>query len=152
MKNIILIPAHNPPREFINLINSILNICSLNIIVIDDGSNPAINIINNSRIIHLRNKTNRGKGYSLLKGFNFCKEHNYQFCLTIDADFQHDPNYIKNFINTDKSFSLVLGKRNFSDKMPIHRKFSNTITSYIISLLTKSLINDSQCGFRRYEV
>ena len=36
--------------------------------------------------------------------------------------------------------------------MPIHRRASNLITSKIISFLSNSKINDSQCGFRRYNV
>tara|TARA_B100001250_G_scaffold77925_1_gene63952 strand:+ start:185 stop:841 length:657 start_codon:yes stop_codon:yes gene_type:complete len=152
MENIILIPAYNPPASFIELIKKIQSICILKILIIDDGSDPVINIINNENIILMRNKTNRGKGYSLLKGFKYCKENNHNYCITIDADSQHDPFFINKFINTDKNFSLVLGKRKFTKDMPIHRRASNLITSKIISFLSKSKINDSQCGFRRYNV
>ena len=36
--------------------------------------------------------------------------------------------------------------------MPIHRKASNIITSFIISKLCKIKIYDSQCGYRRYKL
>ena len=36
--------------------------------------------------------------------------------------------------------------------MPISRKFSNWITSLIISCLTGIKIIDSQCGYRRYSL
>ena len=152
MENIILIPAYNPPSTFFELIKKIQNSCILKIIIVDDGSYPIINIKVNKNIILMRNKTNKGKGYSLLKGFKYCKENNYNYCITIDADSQHDPFYINQFINSEKNYSLVLGKRKFSQDMPIHRRASNLITSKIISFLSNSKINDSQCGFRRYNV
>ena len=34
--------------------------------------------------------------------------------------------------------------------MPIHRKFSNWVTSLIISLMTSQKVLDSQCGYRSF--
>ena len=76
MENIILIPAYNPPSTFLKLIEIIQNCCILKILIIDDGSNPAINIKINKNIILMRNKNNMGKGYSLLKGFKYSKWEN----------------------------------------------------------------------------
>ena len=47
---------------------------------------------------------------------------------------------------------IVVGNRNFSENMPIHRRISNTITSFILSLRCGVKILDSQCGFRRYNL
>ena len=152
MENIILIPAYNPPETFKELINNIQDLCKFDILIVDDGSDPFINIKNNKRITLIRNKINRGKGYSLQKGFKYSKANNYKYCITIDADSQHDPFYINKFANIDKNFSLVLGKRKFTKDMPIHRRASNIITSKIISFLSNTKINDSQCGYRRYNL
>ena len=88
----IIIPTFNPPITFLKLIKSIRNITSIPIIIIDDGSNPSIKIETKySNIKLLKNKTNQGKGFSLLKGFNYAYERGYTHSITLDADSQHDP-------------------------------------------------------------
>jgi len=46
----------------------------------------------------------------------------------------------------------VLGYRERDSSMPIHRKFSNQVTTSIISRFSRETIFDSQCGFRRYNL
>ncbi|MBC8257182.1 MAG: glycosyltransferase family 2 protein [Candidatus Marinimicrobia bacterium] len=145
----IIIPAYNPPTTFSSLIKSINKITPNAIIIIDDGSTPKINI-EHSSVVVLRNTQNKGKGYSLIKGFKYAEKEGYTHAITIDADSQHDPESIISFLEFDKNISLVLGTRNFTTDMPIHRRISNTLTSYIISFLCGQTVIDSQCGYRRY--
>jgi len=42
---------------------------------------------------------------------------------------------INSFFEFDENINLVLGIRYFTEEMPIHRRISNKLTSYIISLL-----------------
>ena len=51
-----------------------------------------------------------------------------------------------------EDIDFVLGYRKRDKSMPIHRRFSNSVTSFIISKLTNKDILDSQCGFRRYNL
>ena len=41
---VIIIPAYNPPVNFINLLENIRNVTCIPIIIIDDGSKPKIKI------------------------------------------------------------------------------------------------------------
>ena len=147
----IIIPAFNPPDSFLSLLKTISTISKLTIIIIDDGSFPEI-IINNPEIIILRNKQNQGKGFSLLKAFNYAQENGFTHAVTLDADSQHDPKLIEMFLEVNEDISLVLGARKFEKDMPYHRRISNKLTSLIISLLSGEMIQDSQCGFRRYKL
>ena len=36
--------------------------------------------------------------------------------------------------------------------MPLHRRISNKLTSWFVSLFLNNIVYDSQCGFRRYKV
>lgn len=36
--------------------------------------------------------------------------------------------------------------------MPLHRRFSNIVTSFLVRLRTNQNIIDSQCGFRFYKI
>ena len=147
----IIIPAFNPPDSFSSLLKNISTIYKLTIIIIDDGSIPEI-IINNSEIIILRNKQNEGKGFSLLKGFKYAQENDFTHAITLDADSQHDPRLIEMFLEVNENISLVLGTRKFEKDMPYHRRISNKLTSLIISFLSGEMIQDSQCGYRRYKL
>ena len=147
----IIIPAFNPPDSFLSLLKTISTISKLTIIIIDDGSFPEI-VINNPEIIILRNKQNQGKGFSLLKAFNYAQENGFTHAVTLDSDSQHDPKLIEMFLEVNEDISLVLGARKFEKDMPYHRRISNKLTSLIISLLSGEMIQDSQCGFRRYKL
>jgi len=151
MKPVIIIPAFNPPESFKTLIDRINNIISIPIIVVDDGSNSFINI-NYDYITLLRNRHNKGKGYSLIKAFKYAYKKGYTHSITLDADSQHDPRYLCNFLEINEEIPIVIGKRNFNKRMPIHRKLSNIITSRIISYICGQTIHDSQCGYRRYKL
>jgi hypothetical protein len=150
MKPVIIIPAYNPPQTFNQLISEINNTISNPIIVIDDGSYPVIK--ENNSIILLRNIKNTGKGYSLIKAFNYAYKLGYTHAITLDADFQHDPRYLEQFLEINEDITIVIGKRHFNITMPVHRKISNIVTSFIISYICGKKIFDSQCGYRRYKL
>ena len=147
----IIIPTYNPPDTFSSLLKSIRKITSKPIIIIDDGSTPKINM-DYSGVLVLRNRHNQGKGYTLIKGFQYAENEGFTHAITIDADYQHDPELINSFFEFDENINLVLGTRNFTEDMPIHRRISNKLTSYIISLLCGKTVLDSQCGYRRYKL
>ena len=151
MNPIIIIPAYNPPESFNQLISSLYEIIPIPVIIIDDGSNQVINI-KNKDVTLLRHSNNQGKGYSLVKAFHYAYERGYTHAVTLDADSQHDPQLLGLFVDINKKISIVLGSRNFNEHMPIYRRFSNKITSLIISYICGKKILDSQCGYRRYKL
>jgi len=150
---IIIIPCFNDNEPIKKLISQLIELCDLNILVIDDGSDSHINISSfGDRVAIIRNESNKGKGYSLRMGFEYALSNNYTHAITIDADMQHDPNCINKFIEISDNFNMVIGMRSFGTNMPIHRRFSNNVTSMIISLMCRKRIKDSQSGYRRYEL
>ena len=149
----IIIPAFNPPYTFDYLIQSIRNETSIPIIIVDDGSQPAVNIDPVFIYVNLlRNNIKKGKGYSLLKGIHYALENGYTHGITLDADSQHDPAFIPEFLSIDENISIVCGKRDLKGSMPFHRRISNIITSKIVSFICHTKLFDSQCGYRRYNL
>jgi dolichol-phosphate mannosyltransferase len=121
------------------------------IIVIDDGSDIPLTLNETyQKTTIIRNEKNSGKGYSILKGINESVKRKNTFSIVIDADFQHDPKDIFNFLKKSDTYDLIIGYRAFKNPMPLHRVASNKITSLIISFIIKKNIRDSQCGFRMY--
>ena len=153
MKTVLIIPCFNDNQFIDILINDILHQYDLDILVIDDGSSSPIEIEHSDKSINLlRNDINRGKGYSLKKGFIWAYDHSYSHAITLDADLQHDPEYIKSFMLPNENIDIVIGMRDFNQKMPLSRRFSNKITSFIASKMTGCSIMDSQSGYRRYKL
>jgi glycosyltransferase involved in cell wall biosynthesis len=99
----------------------------------------------------MHHQENRGKGRALKTGFKaFLDQSETDYILCIDADLQHPVASIPDFLKKAESGnSFIIGARERSLKsMPVHRILSNMITSYIISLITRQKIKDSQCGYR----
>ena len=147
----ILIPSYNSNKQLDQLIKEIKDISNNQIIVVDDGSPNPIKIHYND-ISLIQNEDNMGKGISLQRGFQFARQKGFKHVITMDSDLQHDPNELRLFLEVQDDVDFVLGYRERDASMPISRKFSNWITSKIISSLTKIAIKDSQCGYRRYSL
>ena len=145
----ILIPSYNSNKQLDQLIKKIKDKLNNQIIVVDDGSPNPIKI-NYNDISLIQNEDNMGKGLSLQRGFQFAKQKGFKNVITMDSDLQHDPDELSLFLDVQDDVDFVLGYRERDASMPISRKFSNWITSKIISSLTKIIIKDSQCGYRRY--
>ncbi|MFP4458140.1 MAG: glycosyltransferase family 2 protein [Candidatus Zixiibacteriota bacterium] len=123
-----------------------------NLLFVDDGSKDnTSNKIEDLGINYLRHHTNRGKGMALRSAFAyFCQQDKFDSVITIDGDLQHPPNKIPEMIAMlDDGYDLVMGNRmtDLSD-MPVQRRFSNTMSSWGISVTLRQKLPDTQCGFR----
>ncbi len=123
------------------------------VIAVNDGStdNSETLVKQSKRVKLISYLPNRGKGYALNEGFKESLNNGYDITITIDADFQHLPDYIPSLVTELKNYDIVIGNRlsNFKN-MPFHRIISNRLTSFLLSLKTKQKISDSQSGFRAY--
>jgi len=154
----VIIPAYNPDpfllQDLIERLQRLCHIYPMQIIIIDDGSNPpvAMPTPSNSNIKLYRHKENEGKGAALKTGFHYYfQEQGFDLVVTIDADLQHPPEKIPDFIQAyqEGQGGIIMGYRKRKPAvMPLARILSNTLTSLIISVMTAQLVRDSQCGFR----
>jgi len=157
----IIIPCYNEANQISILLKNLIDnhqYMSNDILVVDDGSvDDTVKIAESFNVNVLSLKINQGKGMAIYSGINFFNAHNnnahnnIEGVIIIDGDNQHDPKYIKYFLEEfEKTKSnLIIGTRNFKSKeMPFPRKLSNTITSFLISKLVKQKIDDSQSGYR----
>lgn len=151
-KSCAVIPFYNEENTIAELVNRTLKFVDA-VIAVNDGStdNSLNKIPRNTKVILLENSANRGKGSALNKGFNESIKRNFEFTVTLDADLQHQPENIPDFLTSLKNYDIVIGNRleNVKD-MPLQRILSNKITSFLLSLKTGQSIIDSQCGYRAY--
>lgn len=150
----VLIPAFNAGNTLHALFERLSPyVLPGNVLVVSDGSTdgtPEIARELGARVVTL--EENCGKGAALQKGFAILKDDPLiDDIITIDADLQHCPEDLVAFVQKKRETGadIVVGLRNRTGtKMPIHRRLSNTVTSFLVSVRTGTNIRDSQCGFR----
>ena len=147
----ILIPSYNSNIQLDKLIDDLKEKVDNQIIVVDDGSSKPI-VLKYNDVSLIQNESNIGKGGSLKRGFDFARQKGFKHVVTMDSDLQHDPNEISLFLDSDIESDFILGFRERDESMPLSRKFSNWLTSFIISKIIGQKIIDSQCGYRRYSL
>jgi len=154
MKTIlVLIPAFNAEKTISSLIDQISAfIPGKDILIVDDGStDKTYQLSKESGANCLQHKKNKGKGEALKTGFEYAVKENYSGVITLDADLQHDPKFIPEFVReAEKGTSdILVGTRHIELKtMPFSRWLTNNVTSIIVSILGDTKVRDSQSGYR----
>ncbi len=152
-KTAVIIPAYNAQETIYELIQKISQfIREEDIIVVEDGStDDTLSELSRTRAKVLRHMQNQGKGEALKTGFKYALEKGYKNVITMDADLQHDPQFIPEFIMRADSgqAGIILGTRTVNVKtMPLERFLTNFLTSVIISAFSGAKVFDSQSGYR----
>jgi glycosyltransferase involved in cell wall biosynthesis len=151
VKICVIIPSYNESKTIGALVKKI-KAQGLDVLVIDDGSIDNTSVIATQAGAELiRQDTNRGKGNALKEAFRFMLNKDYQAVITMDADGQHNPEDIPHFIEAaiNSKAEMVIGNRMSSRQgMPLVRWLTNNFMSFLISIICRCNIRDSQCGFR----
>jgi glycosyltransferase involved in cell wall biosynthesis len=149
-----VIPFYNEKNFLFDVVSETLNFVDF-IIAVNDGSSDGSEktIVNLDRVQVISLNRNYGKGYAMQVGFNECIKNNFDIVFTLDADKQHDPAFIPDFISQINNFDIVIGNRlTDTSDMPMLRILSNKVTSFLLSIKTGQNIFDSQCGYRAYNI
>ena len=157
MKSIIIIPALNPDKKLITLVENLKRL-DLQIVIINDGSDREhIDIFEKLQSEYqcdvCHHAVNKGKGAALKTGIQYATL-NYPDCsgyVTADADGQHTP---EDILKVAKALeknpdSLILGTRDFRQEgIPYKSFLGNRITSFVYLLSTGKRCSDTQTGLR----
>lgn len=151
MKTCIIIPTYNEAMAIGSLVKRIRQ-QGLDVVVIDDGSSDNTCVIakDNGAIV-LRNEVNKGKGASLIRGFQYILSNDFDAVITMDGDGQHVPEDIPYFVRlaTYSNSDIFIGNRMLKKRnMPYLRILTNNFMSLLISIVAGQKIPDTQCGFR----
>ncbi len=151
MKNCILIPSYNEART-IGAIAEELKSRALTVYVVDDGStDKTADIAASHGAVVIAHDKNKGKGASLIEGFDRILKEDFDAVLIMDGDGQHAMSDVENFFNkmAQTGADIIIGNRMLdTSSMPVTRKITNGIMSRIISKMCGQTIPDTQCGFK----
>ncbi|MFA5114671.1 MAG: glycosyltransferase family 2 protein [Candidatus Omnitrophota bacterium] len=151
MKVCVIIPTYNEARAIGSVVSAIRRE-GLEAVVVDDGScDNTVSLARDSGAIVLKNPANQGKGASLVKGFKYALERDFTAVITMDGDGQHLPEDIPSLMGSASRSpaGIIIGNRMLkTGAMPWPRVLTNRFMSWLVSLIVKQQIPDSQCGFR----
>jgi glycosyltransferase involved in cell wall biosynthesis len=154
-----LLPTYDNPLTLAEVVRQVRATLP-DVLVVDDGSRgpgreaaQALARQGLARVI--RRERNGGKGAAVKDGFRLARDLGFTHALQIDADGQHDPDAIPNFLEVSRQQpeTLVLGYPVFDDSAPELRRRGRLISRFWTDIEAgKGRIRDPLCGFRVYPI
>lgn len=116
------------------------------VIIVDDGSENAIECPNGKNARVVRHPRNLGNGAAIKTG---ARNALGDLLIFMDADGQHDPKEIEKLISKiDEGYDMAVGARVAVSQASLGRLMANTIYNRLASFMTGCKIEDLTSGFR----
>ena len=154
MKIGIVVPAFNEEKNIGNTLSRFPKNISdkMEIIVVDDGSrDKTTQIASKYATTILKHERNRGNGAAIQTGLDYCRNVGMDIVIIIDADGQHEPRYIKDFIKpiVEDGYDYVIGNRfRYYYDMRLIKKVCSRVMSLFVSFILRQKISDPTMGYR----
>lgn len=146
----VVIAAYNEEKNIAEVIKKTKKNCK-NIIVVDDGSkDKTYSKAKKSGVEVLKHIVNMGKGAAVKTGCDYALSKGAKVIVLLDADLQHDPDEIPNFLKSLKKVDIVFGYRKLDENMPVVLRYGNWLINKITKLLYDINLRDTQCGYRAF--
>lgn len=152
---LIVIPAYNEGENLPATVADVRGyLPHAEILVVDDGSTDnTASVAKELGCRLLKMPFNVGIGVSVQAGFQFAREHDFDFAVQFDGDGQHSAESLSRMLEAaiGGEADLVIGSRYLDEndyETPVARRMGMVIFSRIISLILKQRITDSTSGFR----
>lgn len=151
---LMVLPAWNE-AEYVGLLVRTLRDMYLDVLVVDDGSDDGTSRIAEAEgAAVIRHDINLGKGESLTDGYRYAAKQGYDAIVTLDADGQHDPRDVLRFFDAYNrtGIPVLIGNRTQDRRrMPVVRRITNRVMSYMLNRRMQQYVPDTQNGFRLYQ-
>jgi len=159
----IVIPAYNEEERICPTLETIISFLQktaekYEIIVVDDCStDKTAQVVAHYEKKHVkivRNKENRGKGYSVKQGI---LQAQYPFVLFTDADLSMPIEHLSAYIaHAKQDCDIVVASRNLKEsrgrlRVPAYRIVMGKIFSKFVRVFLMEGILDTQCGFKLFK-
>ncbi len=118
MNPVIVIPTYNEKNNIRTLVEAILKIVpQTRILFVDDNSPDGTGVAADAltkeypqvTVLHRQKKEGLGRAY--IAGFKEALKMGVDYIIQMDADFSHDPKYIRRFLEEINDCDLVIGSR-----------------------------------------
>lgn len=155
---LVIIPAFNEAENIEQTIASVRAVrLDCDIVVVDDGSSDDTAArARRKGVAVLSLPFNLGIGGAVQTGFKFARDRDYDYAVQVDADGQHDPDFLPDILEPVRSggFDMAIGSRflpPFSEyRSSWTRRVGIHFFAWLISGLTRYRVTDPTSGFRAF--
>jgi dolichol-phosphate mannosyltransferase len=156
---LVILPTYNEGQNLPRIVPQILaQDPRLEILVVDDNSPDGTGRLANDlagvnpRVHVLHREKKEGLGRAYLAGFGWGVSNGFDLLFEMDADFSHDPKFLRDLIARSESADLVLGSRYKSGVNVINWPMARLLLSYGANLyarwITGMPLTDATGGFK----
>jgi len=154
MKIFVIVPVYNEEYRAVETVKKILEVGEgFKIVLVNDGSTDnSLKILNesfekNKRVIIANHMVNLGKGAAMKTGLKVAWKLGGEAVVFMDADGQHNPKYLLEFMNQLEQYSVVFGYRELNRNTPWIRRTGNKFAGWLVKILFNIRRRDLLCGF-----
>ena len=158
-RTLIIIPTYNEIENLPRMIPALEALdLGLEVLVVDDGSPDGTGAWVREQQktkphLHLIERQGKqGLGSAYVRGFGYALEHGFDRVFEMDADFSHDPEYIKDFLIAIEDADLVIGSRYIHGVNVVNWPMSRLLLSYFANMyarwITGMPVHDATGGFK----
>ena len=182
MKILVAIPTYNEKDNIGRMIESVFSVDvseafkksnhSLNLLIIDDNSPDGTRLIikeymdklndagsgGAEKLFLIEREKKLGLGTAYIAAFNFAALKGYDYVLTMDCDFSHNPEEIAGFVNlmSAEKCGMIVGSRYSGGIRIINWSIKRLLISFFANIYAKFVtgvkISDLTGGFNMYDV
>lgn len=154
---LVIIPAHNEEDSLPKTLAEVkAKAPTVDVLIVDDGSRDGTaRVARAAGIPVVRHPVNLGVGGALQTGFRYAVERGYDIGVQLDADGQHDPDYLAVLLApmVANACDVSIGSRYVEStgyRAPWNRRLGMVIFSGVVKLALGQRITDTTSGFRAY--
>jgi glycosyltransferase involved in cell wall biosynthesis len=155
VRTLAVIPAYNEAATIGDVLDGVTEHVE-DVVVVDDGSTDrTVEIARDHEATVVEHIFNTGVGGALRTGYRYAIRNEYDVVIQIDADGQHDPEYIPRLLDEIADNDIVIGSRYLNDshmEYPLIRKAGIQFFTALVNRLGSAQITDVTSGFRVYRV
>ena len=160
MKNLVIVANYNQKIEISNYLKELETYFTKNqVVVVDDGSTDGSESIAEQMGFQvIKHAQNQGIGAAIRSGLQFAIDNNFEGVLISSSNGKMVPSQFPSLLNElDKGiYPYIQGSRFLKDgkseKLPLFRKLSIPLLSWIFTILFGRNMTDITCGLRAYKV
>ena len=160
MRTLVAIPIYNERKYVAHVLRRVLA-QGFDVLVVDDHSTDGTSefLVGQPDVDVIRHGRNRGYGRGITDAFHHAHRNGYDWVVTLDADEQHEPEIIPQFVKAAAAgdADIISGTRYTAqslgdDLAPGDRRAINFTLTGVLNDLFGWGLTDSFCGFKIHRV
>lgn len=159
---VVIVPTYNEKDNLPKLLDALLGlrVDGLEVLVVDDNSPDGTGAIADSYAkkhpaVHVLHRTEKaGLGAAYAAGFRWALKEHYDYVVSMDADFSHNPEDVPRLLAEKETAAIVVGSRYIPGGSIVGWDWRRYANSYGANIATKLLlglpVRDATAGFKVY--